>query len=232
MGRPDLPPGPYVVAGLGRAGQAATRRLSALAGAGAVAAWDGPAPPEARAAASELAATGARVALGGDGVELLDPVPGCVIKSPGIAPAVPLLRTAARRGIPVIDELELGWRLDDRPLVAVTGTNGKSTVAALALAVLSAAGVRAAVAGNTAFGPPLSALAANACDVVVCEVSSFQLEGCPSLLPEVAVFTNLSDEHLDRHMTMQRYGDAKRRLFVREAAAVPVAVVNFDDEFG
>src|SRR5947209_14507343 len=128
MGRPDLPPGPYVVAGLGRAGQAAARRLSAVAGAGAVAAWDGTAPPAARAAASELAATGARVALGGDGIELLDPPPGCVVKSPGIPPTVPLLRLAAGRGIPVIDELELGWRLDERPLVAVTGTNGKSTI--------------------------------------------------------------------------------------------------------
>jgi UDP-N-acetylmuramoylalanine-D-glutamate ligase len=229
--RPELPRGPYVVAGLGRAGRAAARRLVAVAGPRAVAAWDGGGPASAIAAARALEREGVRVALGGDGHELLPGAPGCVVKSPGMRPDVPLLREARRRGIAIVDELELGWRLDRRPMVAVTGTNGKSTVAKLSAAVLRAGGVRALPAGNSERAPALSALERDG-DAVVCEVSSFQLEGCPTLLPEVALLTNLTHEHLDRHVTMERYGAAKRRLFVRGSACVPVAVVNVDGEFG
>jgi UDP-N-acetylmuramoylalanine-D-glutamate ligase len=232
--RDDLPPGPYLVAGLGKAGLAAARRLVALAGVDAVAAWDGDASDAVRAAAGELERDGVRVVLGGDGLGLLagGAPPNCVVKSPGIPPTVPLLGRARRNGIVVIDELELGWHVDCRPLVAVTGTNGKSTVASLAVALLRAAGSRPALAGNVHPGPALTALAPEDADVIVCEVSSFQLEGCPAFLPEVAVLTNLSHEHLDRHRTMRRYGAVKRRMFVRGRASVPIAVVNVDDGFG
>ncbi len=230
--RPDPPPGPYLVAGMGRAGRAATRRLVSLSGPDAVTAWDASSRDAVRVAARDLERDGVRAVVGGDGRALLDARPGCVVKSPGIAPSVPLLTEARRRRIAVIDELELGWRLDGRPVVAVTGTNGKSTVASLAVALLSAAGGDPVLAGNVHPGPAFTELSHHDGDVVVCEASSFQLEGCPAFLPEVALFTNLTLEHLDRHVTMARYGAAKRRMFVRAGNFVPVAVVNVDDPFG
>ena len=232
--RPGPPPGPYLVAGLGRAGRAATRRLISLAGPGAVSAWDASGREAVRAAARELERDGVRTVIGGDGLRLLEEprAPRCVVKSPGIAPSVPLLAEARRRRIVVIDELELGWRLDRRPVVAVTGTNGKSTVAALAVALLNAAGSHPVLAGNVHPGPAFTELSGDEGDVVVCEASSYQLEGCPTFLPELALFTNLTHEHLDRHETMDLYGAAKRRMFVRGGTCAPVAVVNVDDRFG
>ncbi|HEV7460708.1 MAG TPA: Mur ligase family protein, partial [Solirubrobacteraceae bacterium] len=117
------------------------------------------------------------------------------------------------------------------PVVAVTGTNGKSTVAALIHAVLQRTGTRSALVGNTRYGPPLSA-APNWASALVCEVSSYQLEACPTFVPAVAVFTNLSRDHLHRHGSMARYGDCKRGVFRRGARGVPLAVINADDPFG
>jgi UDP-N-acetylmuramoyl-L-alanyl-D-glutamate--2,6-diaminopimelate ligase len=144
---------------------------------------------------------------------------------------LPLIAAATERGLTVIDELELGWRLCPAPLVAVTGTNGKSTVCALVQAALRAADVEAPLAGNTLFGSPLSEVAGDG-GIVVCEVSSYQLEGCPDFLPEVAVFTNLTLEHLERHGTIAQCGACKARMFVREGRSAPLAAVNVGDDFG
>lgn len=229
--RPPIPPGPYLVAGLGKAGMAAA---SALAGRGApVMAWERQAGTSARDRARALEHQGVRVVLGGDGLDALDQAgeSATVIKSPGIDPWVPVLAEAQRRGLDVVDELELGWRLADAPVVAVTGTNGKSTTCALVQRVLAAAGTPGPVVGNTEWGPPLSAAPGDS-DCLVCEVSSFQLESSPCFLPEVAVFTNLTLEHLPRHGTMQSYGAAKRRMFVRADRASGAAAINTDDTFG
>jgi UDP-N-acetylmuramoyl-L-alanyl-D-glutamate--2,6-diaminopimelate ligase len=131
----------------------------------------------------------------------------------------------------VIDELELGWRLSTAPVIAVTGTNGKTTTSTLAAAVLAGAGLRVKLAGNADIAPPLSAVGGDL-DAVVCEASSFQLEACPALLPEVAVFTNLTHDHLPRHGTMRRYGEVKRSLFVKGGEAVRLAVVDTGEAFG
>lgn len=222
-----------MVAGAGRAGTAAARALAERAGSGAVTVWDGLDGERERTAAAELRTAGVRT-LHGAGVELLDgpPVPGAVVKSPGLRPDVPLLREAERRGLLVLDEAELGWRLDGRPLVGITGTNGKSTTTALVAALLAAAGRRPVTAGNSRFGVPLSAAAGVAGDVVVAELSSFQLEGCPALLPEAAVLTNLTHDHRYRHGTAEAYAACKRRLFVREHAVVGVAAIGVDQPFG
>lgn len=232
--RPRLPDGPYLVAGLGRAGRAALSALNAMDVAGPLRACDEWPSPRVRAAQAELEAAGIRMGLGERALSLLDEEPAvrCLLKSPGIPFDSPVISQALARSVPVLDELELGWRLDRRPMVGITGTNGKSTTAALAVAVLGATGARPALAGNTRFGPPLSVLPAEAGEVVVCEVSSYQLEGCPELLPEVAVFTNLTEEHLDRHGTVDHAGRLKRRLFVRGERCVPRAVVNVDDPAG
>lgn len=231
--RPPVPPGPYIVAGLGRAGRSAVDALSRFAGADLVVAWDREATRRTRRLARELEAVGIRTYLGRDPPAFGGRHPArTLVKSPGISSRTRLFREASECGVEVLDELELGWRLSRTPMLAVTGTNGKSTVAGLAAALLTASGRSVQLAGNTDFGPPLSAVAAEPLDWTVCEVSSFQLEGCPALLPDIAVFTNLTHEHLHRHTTMRRYGQAKRRLFVRGETAVPLAVIDVDDPFG
>ena len=215
--RPPLPPGPYLVAGLSRAGLAAGLALADHAGANAVTGWDAASSPWVARTQRALADSGVRTRTGGDGRELLegnDP-PACLVKSPGIPLRSPLLRAAAAAGLAVLDEAELGWRLDPRPFIGVTGTNGKSTVCALVAAILQGSGSTPVVAGNTFDGPPLSEASTHPGDVVVAELSSFQLESSPAMLPDAAVFTNLSEDHHGYHGGPAAYAAAKRRLFVR-----------------
>lgn len=230
--RPPVPEGPYVVAGLGRAGRAATDALVRHAGPSSVCACDDSNGGRLAPVARELGRSGVRT-FRGKALRALSttPAPRTLVKSPGIACDRPIIRAALEQGLVVIDELELGWRLGSAPVVGVTGTNGKSTVSALCAAILRAGGHTATVAGNTDVGPPLSAVGPEP-DWVVTEVSSFQLETCPALLPEIAVFTNLAHDHLARHGSMEAYGALKRRLFVRGQKAARAAVICVDDPFG
>lgn len=232
--RPALPPGPYLVAGVGRAGAAVADALIARVGASQVTVWDGWAHAPQRSTVERLRSVGVRTCFGEEGVSLVEgpEPPETLIKSPGLSFSAPLVQTALRRGVTVLDESEIGWRLDPRPMVGVTGTNGKSTCAALVAAALKAAGAPAVVAGNTLFGPPLSAPADAEVEVVVAELSSYQLEGCVSLRPEVALLTNLTPEHLARHGTLQAYGRLKRSLFVGPLGPVAAAAVGIDEPFG
>jgi UDP-N-acetylmuramoyl-L-alanyl-D-glutamate--2,6-diaminopimelate ligase len=116
--------------------------------------------------------------------------------------------------------------------VVVTGTNGKTTVCALLAAIMRQSGRTAIVAGNTFSGPPLSEARSRPGDVVVAELSSFQLESSPQLLPDAAVFTNLSQDHYGYHGGPRPYAAAKRRLFVRGDRSVALAAVNADDPEG
>lgn len=234
--RPRVPEGPYLVAGLGEAGQSAAEALRHLEGSERVLASDHRPPAVPKRVRRALDAAGVRVHLGAqeDLLELPTP-PRTLIKSPGVPADAPLIQQARERGIEVFDEVELGWRLGTAPMIAVTGTNGKTTTSSLATAVLEASGVGAELAGNADIAPPLSAVTGDPevePELIVCEVSSFQLEGCTALLPEVAVFTNLSHDHLPRHGTMRRYGEVKRSLFIRDGVAVSLAVVDTIDEFG
>jgi UDP-N-acetylmuramoylalanine-D-glutamate ligase len=171
--------------------------------------------------------------LGDDGTSLLDvrPPPRTLIVSPGLPDDLPLLQAARARGLTVLDEAELGWRLDPRPWVGVTGTNGKSTSVRLIAAVLRAAGATPVLGGNTFAAPPLTATDPNG-SVVVAELSSFQLERTECLVTEAALLTQVGTDHLDRHGTRERYAAAKERLFLREDAHVPMAAVGVDDRFG
>jgi UDP-N-acetylmuramoylalanine--D-glutamate ligase len=141
-----------------------------------------------------------------DGVELL-------VKSPGVPGEKPLVSEARRRGIRVWSELELGYRLLGNPILAVTGTNGKTTTCELLGAIFSAAGREVAVAGNV--GRALTGLdgVLGPDAWVVCEVSSFQLEDVEEFRPRVAVLINLEPDHLDRHRTLEAYREAKLRIF-------------------
>jgi UDP-N-acetylmuramoylalanine--D-glutamate ligase len=150
-------------------------------------------------------------------LSLLDLV-GIVVKSPGVPGERPLVTLARERGIPVWSEIELGFRLLPKGthLIGVTGTNGKTTTAELLGAILRAAGRDVAVAGN--IGTPLSSV--RSAQVVVCELSSFQLEDVHTLACDVAVLLNLEPDHLDRHGTFEAYRDAKLRIFERAGAKV------------
>ncbi|MFP6638635.1 MAG: UDP-N-acetylmuramoyl-L-alanine--D-glutamate ligase [Myxococcota bacterium] len=144
-----------------------------------------------------------------------------VVPSPGVPPE--RYRKGARR---VWGDIELAGRALAIPIIAVTGTNGKSTTVSLIEAMLEAAGLRARAAGN--LGTPALTLAGQPLDVGVLEVSSFQLETVESFRPAVAVVLNLSPDHLDRHGSFERYAAAKRRLLEHQGAS-DVAVLNNDD---
>jgi UDP-N-acetylmuramoylalanine--D-glutamate ligase len=131
--------------------------------------------------------------------------------------------------VPIIGELELGWRAMEADTIAITGTNGKTTTTALIGAVLAQQPRPVLIAGN--IGTPLSAHALSfpADGLVVCEVSSFQLETTEVFQPRVAVVLNVTPDHLDRHGTFAAYVDAKARIFANQAPA-DCAVLNADDE--
>lgn len=210
--RPGLPAGPFLVVGLARSGIAAARLL---AGRGeTVIGTDSAAPDEAR----RLVEAGVEVVLDVDGAELVERA-GCVVKSPGVPAEAPAILAARERELPVIGELELAWRLLTNRFVAVTGTNGKTTVSELLGHLWRTAGKPVAVAGNV--GTPLSSLVGSReleqGATIVCEASSFQLEDATAFAPEVGVLLNLAPDHLDRHVTFAAYTDAKLRLFANQS---------------
>ncbi len=126
-----------------------------------------------------------------------------------------------------IGDVELASRFLSVPIVAVTGTNGKSTTVRLIEAMLRAAGLRAAAAGNV--GEPVLGLVGRPLDVAVIEVSSFQLESVRTLAPRVSVWLNVTPDHLDRHGDFETYADTKAELLARQSAG-DVAVLNHADE--
>jgi UDP-N-acetylmuramoylalanine--D-glutamate ligase len=147
-----------------------------------------------------------------DGMAFL-PHARAVVKSPGVPREAPVIAAARARGIPVLGELELGWRLLGNEFIAVTGTNGKTTTVELLGHIHREAGLAVAVAGNV--GAALSGLvgALSPEAVVVCEASSFQLEDTLAFAPEGAVLVNVQADHLDRHGTFEDYLSAKLRIF-------------------
>ncbi len=203
MPRPALPSGPYLIVGLARSGVAAARML---AGHGEVVGVDRGRPE---------VPDGIEAHLDSDGIELLDRA-GTVVKSPGVPREAPLVAAALERGVPVLGELELAWRLLPNRFVAVTGTNGKTTTTELLGAIHRAAGLPVAVAGNV--GTPLASLVGEvgAEVTIVCEVSSFQAEDAEAFAPDSALLLNLSEDHLDRHGTLAAYREAKLRVFARQ----------------
>ncbi len=137
------------------------------------------------------------------------------VVSPGIPDTDPWVIGLRQQGVPVISELELGWRACKSRILAVTGSNGKSTLVKLCCESLQKAGFTAVPGGN--YGMPLSALAClePVPQWVVVEVSSFQLEGVDQFVPDAGILLNINPNHLDRHGTMECYTDMKARLFGR-----------------
>jgi len=175
-----------------------------------------------------LDALGVAYEVGGHSEKALDAVTELVVVSPGVPANAPLLQVACKRSIPVIAELELGWRFCDAPVVAVTGTNGKTTTTTLLHAMVAACGHKAALAGNNATPLSEAVLAETPWDFVVAEVSSYQLETIDTFRPRIAAVLNLTPDHLGRHGDMAGYAAAKARLFMNMGAG-DVAVLNSDD---
>jgi UDP-N-acetylmuramoylalanine--D-glutamate ligase len=219
--RPPLPGGPYLVVGLARSGVAAARALRERGE--DVTGVDRGDPP----GAQELRAAGIAVQTGTDGLAALAHA-RAVIKSPGVPREAPAIAAARERGIPVLGELELGWRLLANETIAVTGTNGKTTTVELIGHIHREAGLPVAVAGNV--GTALSSLAGRLDPdaVVAAEASSFQLEDTSAFAPEAAVLLNLAPDHLDRHGTLADYTAAKLRVFAHQGnddvAVAPVGL--------
>ncbi|HJX27856.1 MAG TPA: UDP-N-acetylmuramoyl-L-alanine--D-glutamate ligase, partial [Thermoanaerobaculia bacterium] len=139
----------------------------------------------------------------------------------------PLLEDARRQRVPVIAEVELAYPLVQEPIVAITGSNGKSTTTALTGAMVRAAGIPVEVCGN--IGVPLIGLVDGAPGrVFVVELSSFQIEGIVTFKPRAAALLNISEDHLDRYGSLEAYVAAKKRLF-RDMDPEGIAVLNADD---
>ncbi len=206
-----------LVAGAGLSGVAAAEVLLRLG------AWVTVTDRLASARTEALTALGATVALE------LSAVPAGieqVVTSPGWRPDHPVLSDAAARGVEVIGEIELAWRLRGpaaAPWLAVTGTNGKTTTVEMLAAILRAAGLRTVAAGN--IGRPLVQVVGEPYDVLAVELSSFQLHWSSTVVPQAAAVLNIAADHLDWHGTLERYAADKGKIF----APGTVAVYNADE---
>jgi UDP-N-acetylmuramoylalanine--D-glutamate ligase len=213
------------VVGLARSGVAAARMIRRLGG--QVLASDAGARESLSADARDLERLGCALFTGGHpdaafaGAEL-------VVVSPGVPLELPALEAARAGGVPLIGELELGWRVMEADLIAITGTNGKTTTTAMTGELVGGTVRPLLVGGN--IGTPLCAHALDfpADGLVVAEASSFQLEATELLRPRVAAVLNVTPDHLDRHKTFERYVLAKAKIFANQTPA-DCAVLNADD---
>ncbi len=222
MGRFEVAGRRVVVVGAARSGIAAAELL-ARRGARVTLSEMKPSIPE----AARLETRGVTLELGKHGERTFREA-DLVVLSPGVPADHPAVQDARERGIEVIGEIELASRWLRGPLIAVTGTKGKSTTTALIGRMVEASGRPAIVGGN--IGDPLSAQveASTSKTVHVVETSSFQLETTTAFHPWMAVVTNFSPDHLDRHPSLEVYREAKARIFANQEAQ-DWAVVNADD---
>ncbi len=224
--RPSLPGGPYVVLGLARSGEAVALALRArgeeVIGCDAGAGSD----PRLAQAARRLLDAGVEIQLDASGVALAARA-GTLIKSPGVPQSAPLVVAARERGVPVLGELEIAWRLLTSEFVAVTGTNGKTTTTEWIGHIHREAGLPVAVAGNVGTAASTLVGRLDPATTVVCEASSFQLEDTERFAPEAGVLLNVSPDHLDRHASLEDYVAAKLRIFANQSAD-DIAVVPAD----
>ncbi len=214
-----------LVVGLARTG-IATALFCAVRGARVTASEERPEAQVAEAAA-KLRAAGCALEHGGHREKtFLDQ--DLIVPSPGVSQTIPQLAAARAQGIPIWSEIELAWRFLRGRLVAITGSNGKTTTTSLLGHILETAGIPVLVAGN--IGTPLISRVEVSSDstVTVAEVSSFQLETIALLRPDIAVLLNLTADHLDRHVSFEQYARAKARLFENQTEA-DAAIVSADD---
>lgn len=213
------------VVGLGKTGQALAGFLLHR---GAVVTVSDSAPEQSLGdVPGALRQAGVRVELGRHGPDVFENA-DLIVLSPGVPHDIEPVRAARMAGVPVTGEIELAARFITTPVVAVTGTNGKSTVTRLIGLMLEKSGRSAFVGGN--LGTPLISYADGAqdADVVVAEISSFQLDTAETFHPEVGVLLNITADHLDRYPDLRAYGESKAKLFSEQTGG-DTAVLNAAD---
>jgi UDP-N-acetylmuramoylalanine--D-glutamate ligase len=151
-----------------------------------------------------------------------------IILSPGISPNLKIFDYARSQGVKVTGEFEFCTQFVKKPIISITGTNGKTTVAHLTHLMLKESGIPSWLGGN--YGTPLSEYLLNPSDaeVLICEVSSFMLEHAETFTPKNIVFTNLAENHLDRYRNMEEYVNAKRKIFLNTNQGT-TSILNADD---
>ncbi len=216
-----------LVVGMGVSGLAAAAFLHRF-GAGVTVTDQSASPPGANKI-QQLVQQGVRAELGHHHSETFE-TSDLIVISPGVPETLPELEKARKHGVPVIGELELACRFINKPVIAVSGTNGKSTVTALLGHLLRTCGFRVAVGGN--IGTPLVSFAdrTDQYNVLVAEVSSFQLDTIDSFQPVVSVLLNITPDHLDRYVDFAAYAASKGRLFENQQSD-QVAILNGHDEW-
>jgi UDP-N-acetylmuramoylalanine--D-glutamate ligase len=214
-----------LVVGLARTGLVAS--LFAAGYGATVTATDIRSEEELAETASKLRAAGVRLELGEHNPKTFGEQ-DLIVVSPGVPGNLTALRAARAAGVPVWSEIELAWRFMRGKLVAITGSNGKTTTASLIAHILKTSGTSTLLGGN--IGVPLLSLVESTTEatVTVAEISSFQLETIEAFRPEIGVLLNLSPDHLDRHSSFEEYATAKMRLFENQLDR-DVAVLNADD---
>ena len=175
--------------------------------------------------AKKLESAGVRFEFGGHTKAALD-FADLIITSPGMSVNSELIQRALNQSKEVICDIELAFRNTDIPMIAITGTNGKSTTTALISHILSSAGKSAPACGN--FGVPILSQLAAPHDYLVVEVSSFQLEYCKQFAPQIAIWLNFTPDHLEWHGSLENYRAAKLKIFSKQTAQ-QFAVLNIDD---
>jgi UDP-N-acetylmuramoylalanine--D-glutamate ligase len=208
------PPMPHAyIIGLGKSGNAAARLLKQQSW--QVTVSDRGNTEALQTEAQTLTAEGISVKLGDDFNPAISQ-PDLVIVSPGVPWDIASLEQSRRLGVVTIGEMELAWRnLRDRPWVAITGTNGKTTTTALTAAIFQTAGHNAPAFGNIGFAACEVAMATPKPDWAIAELSSYQIESAPTIAPKIALWTTFTPDHLARHKTMANYFEMKARLLAR-----------------
>ena len=215
-----------LVIGLGRSGRASAEVLRERVGSLIV--TDEKPEIELREAIADLAALGVRFVAPDELGPALAPITVAVL-SPGIPLNGELVRRIQSAGIPVFSEVEVAYRICKAPIVAVTGTKGKTTTTTLIGEIFKRAGKTTFVGGNIGNALIHETAVATASDWIVAEVSSFQLETIRSFKPKISAITNISPDPLDRYYSMDEYAEAKFRIFANQGAG-DTFVGNFDDE--
>lgn len=203
---PDVHHKKILVLGLAKSGTAAAEILHDL---GAFVTVNDSKPFEQNDNAQYLLSKGLTVICGSHPEDLLDEGFSLIVKNPGIPYTNSVIAEAKKRNIPVWTEVELAYRISDAPMIGITGSNGKTTTTTLIFDILAAGHKNPLIAGN--IGTVASAVAAEATveDVIVTELSSFQLMGTEKLKPKIAILLNLYEAHLDYHHDFEEYTDAK-----------------------
>ena len=213
----------FLLLGLARTGKACARFL--VKRGATVSVSDLRSGAELKEEMSELTGLALSYFLGGEDRRALAGV-DCVIPSPGVPADNPLLRDAVARRIAVLSEIEIAYRFLPAPLVAITGTNGKSTTTSLVGEMLKAGGKKVFIGGN--IGAPLIGFVCGEWEWGVVEISSFQLEWVEQFRPRIAALLNLSEDHLDRYPDFAAYCQAKERVFAAQRQD-DIAILNRDD---